>query len=115
MGVRNDAIRVAYKKGYRVSDCGTTVSYKGKERKLQIKTVYSKEYYRFSIRVGYKSTNILVHRLQAYQKYKGKAFKEGIVVRHKDDNSRNNSRKNIVIGTQYQNIQDKYRNQKRSK
>lgn len=113
MGVRNKAIRIAHKKGYRVSECGTVVSYNGRERKLQTKTIKGKEYHRFTVNVEGTSTNIMVHRLQAFQKYGGKSFREGIVVRHKDDDSLNNSRKNILLGTQSQNMQDKYRNQKR--
>lgn len=114
MGVRNDAIRVAHRKGYRVSECGCKVTYKGRTRKLQIKEVNGKQYYRFGIRVGDKTTNILVHRLQAYQKYKGQAFKEGVVIRHKDDDSFNNSRKNILMGTQSQNMKDRWRNSKKN-
>ncbi|MDC7248503.1 MAG: HNH endonuclease [Sphaerochaetaceae bacterium] len=110
MGVRNKAVRVAFRKGYRVSDCGTEVCYKGRTRKLQVKEVNGKQYHRFSVRVDNKTTNILVHKLMAYQKYRGQAFKDGIVIRHKDDNSLNNSKKNILLGTQSQNMKDRWRN-----
>lgn len=113
MGVRNQAIRIAFRKGYRVTECGCNVEYKGRTRKLQVKIVNGKEYYRFTIRVRDKSVNILVHRLMAYQKYKGKTFKEGIVIRHRDDNSLNNSKKNILLGTQSQNMKDRWRNAKK--
>lgn len=113
MKVRNQAIKKDHQKGYRVSDCGTMVEYKGKTRKLQVKIKFGKPYHRFSVSVEGKSTNIQVHRLQAYQKYKGKVFQEGIVVRHRDDNSLNNCKKNILIGTQAQNMKDKGRNFRR--
>lgn len=110
MGIRNTAIKTAHKKGYRVSDCGVLVLYNGKERKLQSKFIANKEYHRFSISINGKSVNIMVHRLQAYQKYKSRAFKDGIVIRHKNDNSLDNSKKNILLGTQQQNMVDRYKN-----
>ncbi len=110
MGIRNTAIKVAFNKGYRVTDCGNIVIYKGKERKLQRKEIFNKLYHRFSINVNGKSVNIMVHRLQAYQKYKGRAFRDGIVIRHKNDNSLDNSKKNILLGTQQQNMVDRYKN-----
>lgn len=113
MGVRNQAIEVAYKKGYRVSDCGSIVTYQGRERKLQVKKVSDKEYYRFTIKVDNRTINVLVHRLQAFQKYGRKTFKEKIVVRHKDDNSLNNSKENILLGTQSDNMKERYRNARR--
>lgn len=113
-GVRNKAIIVAYKKGYRVSECGNSVVYKERERKLQVKNNFNKPYLRFSISLGEgKSTNIMVHRLMAYQKYKKRAFKEGIVIRHKNDNSLDNSKKNILLGTQSINMKEKFKNAKK--
>jgi len=112
-GIRNEAIKIAHDKGYAVSECGTAVTYRNKERKLQEQKLSGKTYYRFSVGVEGRSVNIYVHRLQAYSKYGSKIFREGIVVRHKNDNSTDNSKKNIVIGTQSQNMKDKYRNKKR--
>ncbi len=110
MGVRNEAIKIAYKKGYRVSECGCFVTYRDRIRKLQLKLVNGKKYYRFTVRVGKSSVNIMVHRLMAYQKYKGECFKYKIVVRHKNDISLDNSKKNILLGTQSSNMRDRYRN-----
>lgn len=110
MGFRNTVIKTAFKKGYRVSKCGEIVQYKNRTRKLQTKKVGSKMYFRFTISFEGRSVNILVHRLQAYQKYRGKAFKENLVVRHKNDNSLDNSWGNILMGTQAQNMQDKIKN-----
>ena len=114
IGIRNEAIIEAYKKGYRVSDCGQKVIYKEKERKLQTVITLGKPYFRFS--VGYKgsSTNIMVHRLQAYQKYKNRVFTDSLVVRHKNDNSLDNSKKNILLGTLQDNSRDRYRNKNKN-
>ncbi|PZT97541.1 MAG: hypothetical protein DI622_22850, partial [Chryseobacterium sp.] len=95
IGKRNEAIKEAYNKGYRVSECGTKVEYRGRERKLQTVITLGKPYFRFSVCSNGKSTNIMVHRLQAYQKYKGRVFKDTLVVRHKNDDSLDNSKKNI--------------------
>lgn len=111
IGKRNEAIKEAYNKGYRVSECGTKVEYRGKERKLQTVITLGKPYHRFSVCYEGKATNIMVHRLQAYQKYKGRTFKEDLVVRHKNDNSLDNSKKNILLGTLQDNSRDRYRNQ----
>ena len=111
-GVRNEAIRGAFNKGYRVSECGTKVQYRDRERKLQTVVTLGKPYHRFTVNHEGRTTNILVHRLQAYQKYKTKVFHPGIVVRHKNDNSRDNSKTNILIGTQKENAKDRERNKR---
>lgn len=113
LGVRNKAIEIAFKKGYRVSECGNLVTYNGKERALQNKMCANKIYLRFSIKHEGRTFNIMVHRLQAFQKYRRRAFKEGIVIRHKNDNSLDNSKKNILLGTQSINMQERYKNARR--
>lgn len=112
MSIRNQVVREAYKKGYRVSDCGCEVSYKGRIRKLQTQTINGKNYHRFSVRYGKRSLCIYVHRLQAFQKFGSKSFQDKIVVRHKNDNSLDNSKKNILLGTQLDNMKDKYKNRR---
>lgn len=47
-----------------------------------------------------------IHRLIAYQKYGFNLFREGVVVRHKDDNPMNMSFSNIEIGTAHHNFYD---------
>ena len=115
MGCRNSAIKIAFEKGYRVSECGNSVTYRERERKLQVKNNFNKPYFRFSVNIEGKSTNIMVHRLQAYQKYKNRAFINGIVIRHKNDNSLDNSKKNILLGTQQQNMVERYKNARKRK
>lgn len=61
-------------------------------------------YYRFAVN---KHERVLVHRLQAYQKYGDKIFEPGIQVRHLNGNSLDNSVNNIDIGTASDNCQDK--------
>ena len=60
----------------------------------------SKGYLSFNIRLskGSKPTRSFVHRLQAFQKFGEKIFKDGIVVRHLNGVSTDNSYDNIGIG-----------------
>ena len=80
-----------------------------KKQKLSLRLKYTNpNYYCFNIKNNENKTcRILVHRLQAYQKFGDEIFKEGVVVRHLDNNSLNNSFDNIAIGTQLDNILDR--------
>lgn len=95
---------IASKRGYIVSEEGILHNPKGKE------IGYDKDsngYFRATLRTKEKSSNIIkVHRLQAYQKYGNKLYKEGIMVRHIDGNKENNSWENICIGTNSENQMD---------
>ena len=51
--------------------------------------------------------SVLVHRFIAYPKFGDNIFKEGIVVRHLDDNPNNNTWNNLELGTPSQNMMDK--------
>lgn len=57
-------------------------------------------------RMNNKVTSLFTYRLQAFQKYGYKMFEKGIVVRHLNGNSLDNSWDNIVIGTQSDNMMD---------
>ena len=98
---------IAKEKGYYITDDGTAYSV-NKKLKLMIKSKHDKcQYYYFNIKIdGNKNTKIEVHRLQAYQKFGDKMFEDGIVVRHLDGNSLNNSYSNIEIGTYKDNSLD---------
>ena len=100
----NDRILAAIAKGYVVNKNGD-VYYKDKPRTL---TLNSTGYFEFSIRCDgeKRPQNVLVHRLQAYQKFGDKIFEPGIVVRHLDGNPANNTYDNIEIGTHQQNMMD---------
>lgn len=96
--------KVAKEKGYRIDINGNAFS---KKQQLKVRKKNTDcPYYCFTIKVGGKSRPIMVHRLQAYQKFGDALFGEGIVVRHLDGNSLNNSFDNIAIGTQHDNMMD---------
>jgi hypothetical protein len=99
----NKALICAYKKGYRVKKDG---SVKGL-RKNSLKLSIYNGYYKFNVKMNGNSFSIKVHRLVAYQKYGEKLFKEGIQVRHLNNNKRDNSFSNISIGTASENALDK--------
>ena len=48
----------------------------------------------------------MIHRLQAYQKYKDQIYEDKIVVRHLNGDRYDNSFDNIVIGTKKENKND---------
>lgn len=93
------ALREAHEKWYRVTEDWRMVSYTWKEL-----SPYKDRwgYYKFS----YWKIRLWVHRLQAYQKFWEDLFEEWIVARHLDWNSINNSRDNIAIGSQSDNMFD---------
>jgi hypothetical protein len=63
--------------------------------------------------VGFKlpgSKNVVIvrlHKLVAYVKFGNIVFEPGVVVRHLDGNSMNNSLDNIDIGSNYDNVKDR--------
>jgi len=66
----------------------------------------------FSLVFEGKPTNMLVHRLQAYQKYGLALFAPGIQVRHLDRNSLNNSADNVGLGSSSDNSFDRPREER---
>jgi hypothetical protein len=100
----NQAILDAVKKGYKIIN--GKVFYKGKEVKLRISYA---GYHSFCIRMIENGNRqaVPVHRLVAYQKFGKKTFKEGVQVRHLDNNCLNNNDKNIAIGSPRDNNLDK--------
>ena len=100
----NKALLEAYNKGYRVNKNGNVIGLKGIEISPKIKNGYKK----FCTRLESGGRYIVnYHRLQAYQKFGDKIFEEGIVVRHLNGNSLDNSLDNIAIGTQSDNMFDR--------
>ncbi len=93
----------AYNKGYRVNEFGEPMGLRG--NKLYV-SYTNKGYGSFNVRYEGKVTRVFLHRLQAYQKYHTKIFEDGIMVRHLDGNSKNNSVTNIKIGNQSDNMMD---------
>lgn len=94
--------KIAYEKGYRVTKEGQLLNPKGEK----IGSIDANGYKTTTIRINSKNVIIKTHRLQAYQKYGDKLFEDGIVVRHLNGNSLNNSWDNISTGTQVENLKD---------
>ena len=98
------ALIESYNKGYRITNEGEVLGLKRKELSPRIHYGYKK----FCTRLKSGERYIVnYHRLQAYQKFGDKIFEEGIVVRHLDGNSLNNSWDNIGIGTNSDNQMDR--------
>lgn len=104
----NDALVLAHRKGYRVTDEGVVVNALGRERKCQKRKRNGDVRYVFNVAVGgRKRMPIPPHKLQAYQKFGDAMFEVGVVVRHLDGNALNNRPENIDIGTVLDNIMDR--------
>lgn len=98
----NELERIAYSKGYRVTEEGVVNG----PNKKDIGYFSSGGYRIINVRVHGKNKNLRAHRLQAYQKYGEKIYDEGTVVRHLDGNPANNCIDNIAIGTHSENMMD---------
>lgn len=110
MGLKNKYILEANKKGYKANEDGDIISPRNKKLKLYYnKNRLRHRYYSFSIRMGKKVCTVPVHRLVAFQKYGNEVFDKDLVVRHLDGNSLNNSYKNIALGTQSDNMYDRFK------
>lgn len=100
-----EALLIAVAKGYRIDEYGNVFSSTNTVVKPHIN---QNGYKTFSVRLQErKSRGVYFCRLQAYQKYKDKAFEAGIVVRHLNGNPLDDSYENIAIGTHSDNMLDK--------
>ena len=94
---------VAFTEGYRVNELGEIINPKGKIIKSLLwpkgKNI---SYYVFNFR-GYK---IQVHHLVAMQKYGLEWLLGDLLVRHKNDDSLDNTLANIILGTKRDNWYD---------
>ena len=104
MSLAKERLIVAYKRGYRVNIDGQLVGLDGSLNRSQLKG----DYCAFKINYNGKKPHILVHRLMAYQKFGEWIFEKGIVVRHRNGISTDNSHENILIGTHKDNYHDRY-------
>lgn len=92
------------KKGYGINIDGVVTNPSGKIIKGSVYDGYQK----FSVRTESTSSfPVRHHKFQAYLKYGDKIFDKGIVVRHLNGNSLDNSYDNIAIGTQSENMMDR--------
>ena len=91
-------------KGYTINKEGIIKNPNGKELTGSVYDGYRK----VSVRTEFTSSfAVRVHKFQAYVKYGDLIFDKGVVVRHLDGNSLNNSYQNIVIGSQSENMMDR--------
>ena len=109
---QSEALILAYNKGYRVVNGEVISPSTNKALKLREfhrgKTGNEGAYLFFKIvSDGGVRRQVMVHRLLAYQKYKEKMFRKGILIRHLDGNSLNNDEANIAMGTQSDNMRDR--------
>lgn len=103
-----DSVLRAANKGYVVKKNGEVVGTSGKILSLTPRLKGGIYYYEFSIRIESREhRKVMVHQLQAYQKFGGEALYEGVHVRHLDGDSLNNSWDNIAIGDASANMMDK--------
>jgi len=103
MNLQSKLILKAIDLGYRVDREGVLF---GVTNNIMKVTPNKHGYLRFSIRYEGGKYKVLLHRIQAYQKYREQVFNKNIVVRHKDGNKLNNSWSNILIGTASDNRMD---------
>lgn len=103
MGKTLDYIKLAIEKGYKALENGEITSRRGD--KLQIKLFGKQRYPTFSLNYGDGIFGIPIHQFNAYYFYGEKP--PGMVVRHLDDNTLNNSKSNLVYGTHSENNLDK--------
>jgi hypothetical protein len=107
MSEQNKCTVLAHELGYRVVGGEVISPYSGKPRKVQVQDRPSKcAYTRFTIHYNGSRSNVYTHKLLAYQKYGRAMFKPGIIIRHLDGNSLNNSYENIALGTLQDNTMD---------
>lgn len=108
MSKTHEAIKLAFRKGYRVTENGEVVNATGKVRALQIRRRRTDARYVFNIAIpGGRRFPVPVHKLQAYQKYGEDSLAEGIVARHLDGDAFNNRPDNIALGSVLDNIMDR--------
>jgi len=107
------AIIIAYEKGYRIKNKEVVSPFRKKPLKQRIN---SSGYLSFSVSTNLNNRmhTIPVHRLLAYQKYGKHYFSPGIVARHRNNNKINNSFRNVIIGTESENMMDKPPAQRRT-
>jgi hypothetical protein len=96
--------KIAKQNGYYINENGEAFSAKQKLKLIVKSGKYP--YYFFNAKINGRHCRIMVHRLQAFQKYGDAMFEPGIVVRHLNGISTDNSYSNIGIGTYQDNSLD---------
>lgn len=95
----NQAIRIAYLKGYRVNENGDVISAHGKTRAVTIpQRKFRPPYKRFNVGTGGSNRfPVKVCELVAFQKFGEAALAPNIVTRHLDGNPLNDHPDNIEL------------------
>lgn len=104
-----ETIVTADKRGYTVDTNGIVVGSSGKVLKLQTHHSYLQFNVKMKFDGAYSTIRVPVHKFVAYLKFGEKIFEEGIVIRHVNGNSMDNSHYNILCGTPGDNNRDKPR------
>lgn len=109
MTKHNVMIRRAVSQGYSVDKDGNVFGPTGRKRKLKKETRRGRTYYKFNVAIPRSKScyAVAVHRLIAFLKYGEAALKAGIVCRHLNDVSLDNSWDNIAIGSISDNALDR--------
>jgi len=94
---------IAFEKGYRICKDGFVTGVRGN---ILSNNQRNKGYKRFTMKVDGKDLKVPFHQLQAFAKFGRRFLSKGIVVRHLNGNSLDNSWSNIAIGTHSQNMMD---------
>lgn len=92
--------------GWEINEDGRVTNPKGKIRKGTLTCGYLKVGIKIP-ELGISSYALKLHKFQAYRKYGEEIFNPGIVVRHQNGDTVDNSWGNIIIGTQSDNMMDR--------
>ena len=102
----NIYVMETFENGYDINVKGELVRKNGSVK--SIFRIDNTGYYNVTLRLPtHYRARVRIHKLQAYKKFGKKIFEKGIVVRHLNGNSLDNSWDNIEIGTMYDNNLDK--------
>ena len=117
MSKQIQAIRAAYKKGYRADPVhGVIYGLRrewGKPKPVKLKLKGSQKYPTFTVRLEEFEQPVRVicaHRFMAYVIFGEDALKPGVQVRHQNDNVLDIRACNLSLGSQLENAQDQKRN-----
>ena len=99
-----DIILKAITRGYIVTRQGRLYNFKTKKYRKLNNAIRGRLYIR--LRIKKENKNLYINRLMGYQKFGNEIFKKGIEVRHLNGNYKDNSYRNIAIGTLSQNRLD---------
>lgn len=109
---KNKAIIEAYERGYRVTEDGQFIGFRGEIREDYYIPGKYPEFKLKKAKQRIKTTTIRIHRFAAYCFYGDKIFEPGIIVRHLNDDKLDYSKANIALGTYQDNADDRKRNKK---